>query len=160
MIIKTMMREGDILLSAPEFDSVKNQFCTTNAIDSHFYAMVESNYDSLALLDLRDYSFVFDSLSEYLTTRSVMGVRSYFINPADYDDEGNQYEYDTYNLYGDFIIERPNGGRDELLKTYLADYTTNAFPTEVIQSINDVYSAFLEDGVKVYFSYAPRIGHR
>jgi hypothetical protein len=156
MIIKTMMREGDILLSAPEFDTIKNQFCTSNALDPHFFAMMESDYDAASLLDLKDYTCVFDSLCTYLTTRSNMGGKSYSISPGDYDDEGRHYNYATYNQYGDFILERPNGEKDELLQTYLADYTTSSFPNETIQSINAVYESFLVDGIKVYFSYAPR----
>ena len=52
-LIRQLMQPGDILLSAPEFDAVKFQFCTTNALDNHFWAIMESNYDAVALLDMR-----------------------------------------------------------------------------------------------------------
>lgn len=155
-IIKSLMKQGDILISAPEFDTVKNQFCTTNSVDPLFFAMLESNYDAVSLLDLRDYSKMFDSLSSYLTKRSNMGGKSYSISAKNYDDEGRRYDYETYNIYGDFILKRPNGEKDELLQTYLADYTVSAFPEGVIQSMNQVYREFLETGIHVYFSYAPR----
>lgn len=155
-LIRRLMQPGDILLSAPEFDSVNNQFCTTNALDNHFWAMMESNYDAAARLDLRQYSQVFDSLRSYLTVRISMEPGDYSISPNWFDDDGNRYNYDTYNQYGDFVLERPNSPRNELLKWGLADYTVNGFPGETIERLNGVYRCFLEEGITVYFTYTPR----
>lgn len=155
-LIRQLMQPGDILLSAPEFDAVKFQFCTTNALDGHFWAMMESNYDVVALLDMKHYSDVFDSLREYLTVRTSMDAGDYSISPNWFDDDGNRYSYETYNQYGDFILERPNAPRDEIMKWGLADYTVDGFPVETIQCLNRIYEGFLDDGVTVYFSYTPR----
>jgi hypothetical protein len=155
-LIRSLMKPGDILLSAPEFDAVNFQFCTTNALDSHFWAMMESNYDAAALLDMRNYSNIFDSLREYLTVRPSMNPGDYSISPSWFDDDGNRYDYNTYNRYGDFILDRPNAPRDEIMKWGLADYTIGGFPVDVIQSLNRVYEGFLADGITVYFSYTPR----
>ena len=155
-LIRPLMQPGDILLSAPEFDAVDFQFCTTNALDNHFWAMMESNYDAVALLDLRNYSNIFDSLREYLTVRPSMNPGDYSISPGWFDDDGNRYDYNTYNRYGDFILDRPNAPRDEIMKWGLADYTVGGFPVDVIQSLNRVYEGFLADGITVYFSYTPR----
>jgi hypothetical protein len=155
-LIRPLMQPGDILLSAPEFDAVKFQFCTTNALDNHFWAIMESNYDAVALLDMRNYSNIFDSLREYLTVRPAMNAGDYSISPNWFDDDGNRYDYQTYNQYGDFILERPNAPRDEIMKWGLADYTVGGFPVETVESLNRVYEGFLADGIKVYFSYTPR----
>ena len=155
-LIRQLMQPGDVLLSAPEFDAVNFQFCTTNALDVHFWAMMESNYDALGQLDLRNYSAVFDSMREYLSVRRSMAPGDYSISPNWFDDDGNRYNYDTYNQYGDFILDRPNAPRDEIMKWGLADYTVDGFPVETIRCLNRVYEGFLADGVSVYFTYTPR----
>lgn len=158
-LIRELMAPGDILLSAPEFDAVKFQFCTTNVLDSHFWAMMESNYDAVTRLDMKHYSGIFDSLREYLTVRRSMQPGDYSVSPNWFDDDGNRYHYNTYNQYGDFVLERPNSPRDELLKWGLADYTVNAFPVETVECLNEVYRKFLAEGITVYFTYTPRNIH-
>ncbi len=155
-LIAELMQEGDILLSAPEFDTTDDQFCETNRLDPHFFAMMESNYDALALLDLRRYSAVFDSLGKYLTTRSVMGSRSYAVSANGFDDDGNHYPFDTYNAEGDLILPRDGSVEDVLLQSYRADYTVEAFPAALIDRLNSAYQPFLAKGVQVCFSYTPR----
>ena len=155
-LIADLMQQGDILLSAPEFDTTDDQFCETDRLDPHFFAMMESNYDALALLDLRDYTAVFDSLGKYLTTRSVMGSRSYAVSPNGLDDDGNAYPFDTYNVEGDLILPRDGAPEDVLLQSYRAEYTVAAFPPALIERLNAAYRPFLDKGVRVYFSYTPR----
>ena len=155
-IIRTMMKQGDVLLSAPEFDAIEEQFCTTDRLDRHFWAMTESNYDAVSLLDLRGYSGVFDSLGEYLSVRSGMEGKSYTVSPSSYDDDGNRYKFSTYNIYGDFILPRENGTKDERRHLNTADYTVDSFPMKYINSLNAVYKTFTDSGITVYFSYTPR----
>lgn len=71
-LILTCMGEGDILLHCPEFDAADLQFCTTNDIESRFFNMMESNYDTLSLLDLRRYGAIFTPLGKYLTVKDPM----------------------------------------------------------------------------------------
>lgn len=158
-LIRELMRPGDILLSAPEFDSVNNQFCTTNDLDVHFWAMMESNYDSASRLDLTGYDNIFDSLREYLTVRISMEPKDYSVSPNWFDDDGNRYDYDTYNLYGDYVLERPNHSEDAAINWGTADYTVESFPPETIESLNNMYRRFLENGIRVYFTYTPRNIH-
>ena len=155
-IIQSLMKEGDVLLSAPEFDAIPWQFCTTNELDAHFWAMMESDYDMAVLLDMRDYSRIFDSFTEYQRIRSGMPGKSYSVSPANYDDDGNYYAFATYNQYGDFILPRENNDRDERMHQNIADYTVHSFPEGTVESLNRVYESFLESGVSVYFSYTPR----
>lgn len=155
-IIRTCMREGDILLDAPEFDAVAAQFCVTDELDRVIFNLVESDYDAFTLLDLRRFSKVFGSFNEYLSIKSSMETREYSVSAKDYDEDGNPVSNRTYNQYGDFIFPRPNGEKDEMLKYIRADYTIASFPAEVIDSINRAFSNFSGSGVRVYFSYAPR----
>ena len=155
-LILGQMREGDILLSAPEFDAIQEQFCVSDRLDHHFWAMMESNYDAVALLDLRSYIGVFDSFAEYQRIRGGMEPKNYGVSPSGFDDDGNAYPFPTYNEYGDFILPRPNGERDERQHANTADYTVSSFPPEVTDSMNAMYKRFLDRGVTVYFSYTPR----
>ncbi len=155
-LILPLMEAGDILLYAPEFDAIIEQFCADSRLDTGFWAMMESNYDALAELDLRSLTGVFDSLGAYLSIRSRMPARDYAVSPAHYDDDGNAYDFSTYNVYGDFTLPRPNGETDGRLRHNIADYTVNSFPPEIIQSLNEALAPFLEKGVAVYFTYTPR----
>ncbi len=155
-LICDLMQEDDILLSAPEFDTLNNQFCITNALDAHFFAMMESNYDALALLDIRKYSNVFEALRQYLTARSAITSGSYELSAKGFDDDGNAYPFDTYNVYGDLILPREGSEEDVLLQRGLANYTKDAFSVETIDCLNRAYQPFLNKGVYVYFSYTPR----
>ncbi len=155
-IILPLTGEGDILLYAPEFDAVAEQFCTSDRLDTGFWAMMESCYDTAAALDMRRFSGVFDSLGEYLAARRRMPARDYTVSPARYDDDGNAYAFATYNVYGDFILPRPTGETDGRLRHNIADYTVKSFPPETVQSLNRALSPFSERGVRVFFTYTPR----
>lgn len=158
-LILKQMEAGDILLYAPEFDAIPEQFCVSNRLDTGFWAMMEGNYDTAAKLDMGAFSGVFDSLGEYLSIRSRMPGKDYGVSPAHYDDDGNFYAFSTYNQYGDFILPRPNSATDERLRHNIADYTVNSFPVEIIQSLNAALSPFAEKGVSVFFTYTPRNVH-
>lgn len=155
-LIRRHMEGGDVLLCAPEFDTLHNQLCYENTIDKHFWAMMEANYDMAAELDLREYTGVFDSLGEYLKIRTKLPELSYAVSPNRYDDDGNWYPLDTYNAYGDFILLRPNEQKDVLLQHMRANYTTTRFTAERLDALNREYRRFLDDGIAVYFTYSPR----
>ena len=155
-IMQHFMGSGDILLSAPEFDTVKTQFCISSELDERFWNMAEADYSSAELLDLRDYSNVFGSLSGYLHLRNAMSAHQYEESPRNYDDDGNPVSEPTYNPYGDTTLPRPDGDRDELLQSYRADYTAASFPPETAESLMRVYREFRQLGVTVLFAYAPR----
>ena len=155
-LIRGLMEEGDVLLSAPEFDAAAEQFCASSRLDAPFWAMMESNYDGAARLDLREYSGVFDSFGAFLAVRRGMAGRNYGESPASYDDDGNRYAFATYNQYGDLTLPRPNGERDVCLRHNIADYTTGNITPERVEALNGVYRQFLDKGIGVYFTYTPR----
>lgn len=155
-LILGQMEAGDVLLSAPEFDASQEQFCASNRLDPAFFAMMESNYDAVSLLDLREYAGVFDAFGAYQQNRKGMPGRSYGESPSSYDDDGNRYAFPTYNLYGDLILPRANSEKDECLRHNIADYTTGNITPEKIQSLNQVYQRFLDQGIQALFTYTPR----
>ena len=155
-IIRQHMDAGDVLLHTPEFDTLQNQFCEKTALDEHFYAMMEANYDMVAELDMREYTEVFSSMNTYLAIRQDMPKLSYADSPAHYDDDGVHYLRDTYNKYGDITILRPNENRDELLQYMRANYTTVPFHEGRLAALNREYQRFLAQDIIVFFSYSPR----
>ena len=58
LLILDNMQKGDILLHSPEFDAAQRQFCVRTELDAPFFCMMEANYDTLALLDLRETTLV------------------------------------------------------------------------------------------------------
>ena len=156
-IIRRFMGPGDILLHAPEFDAAQRQFCTSHSLDAPFFSMAEGNYDAVALLDLRHYGQVFTALHSYLIAREGMEPRSYDLSPKDFDEDGNPAESPSYNEYGDYILYRPNAEDDAPVYGLPVRYTPEAIPEkQFIEPLNRVYGTFLEKGVRVYFTYAPR----
>lgn len=155
-LILGQMEAGDVLLSAPEFDASQEQFCASNRLDPAFFAMMESNYDAISLLDLRAYTGVFDAFGAYQKNRKGMPGRSYGESPSAYDDDGNRYAFPTYNLYGDLILPRVNSEKDECLRHNIADYTVSNITPEKIQALNRVYERFVEKDIQVLFTYTPR----
>ncbi len=156
-LIRAAMEPGDLLLIAPELDAAKRQFCTTNALDAPFFNLMEENYDLLAALDLREYTLVFSSLSEYLSVKSRMEARGYALSPADFDEEGNPVSGPSYNAYGDYILYRPNAPSDAPLYGLAVPYTASFYRKEqFIDPMNAEMKRFADGGIRVYMTYAPR----
>ena len=155
-IIYQAMDEGDILVEAPEFDAAAQQFCESNELDRFFFSLTETDYKLIALLDLRSYTGVFDALNEYLYEHGRMEGRDYSYLPSEYDDDGNEIDYPTYNEYGDYVLKRPNSGKDEMHRIIPADYTTDTITVRRIEALDQQLAHFKEKGVTVLFTYAPR----
>lgn len=156
-LIRTQMRKDDILLIAPELDAAKRQFCTTNAFDAPFFNLTEENYDMLSSLDLREYTLVFSSLSEYLSVRSGMNALSYARTPSDYDEDGHPVTGPSYNEYGDYILYRPNAASDEPLYGLAVPYTPAFYRKEqYLDPLNEELARFTEDGILSFMTYSPR----
>ncbi|MCD8159779.1 MAG: leucine-rich repeat domain-containing protein [Clostridiales bacterium] len=156
LLILDCMEEGDILLHAPEFDTVKRQFCTSASLDAAFFCMMEANYDTVARLDLREVGQVFTALTSYLTAKEGMEAKSYALSPWDFDEDGNPTDTPSYNAYGDYILYHPNADSDEPVYGLEVGYTVADFPQSFLDSLNSMYQRFLNRGISVYFTYAPR----
>ena len=72
MLLEEYLRPGDIVLSSPELDAIDTQFCGSRRLDREFFAMMESNYEMLAQLDISQLEGVFDALGAYLQERRNM----------------------------------------------------------------------------------------
>ena len=156
-IILSCMEEGDVLVHMPEFDASNYQFCTNNTLSHTLFCMMEANYDELSLLDLRTYDNVIPALSAYLSIRVGVEEGSYAFSPSDFDEDGNPSSVPTYNAWGDYVLPRPNAAQDAPIYGLPVRYTVEAFESEPFaESINAVYDRFLDEGIRVYFSYAPR----
>lgn len=156
-LILTCMGEGDVLVHSPEFDAAQRQFCTSANLDAPFFNMMEANYDLISLLDLRRYGQVFTAFAAYLDGREGMDSRSYALSPSDFDEDGDPVDTPSYNEYGDYILYRPNAADDAPIYGLPVDYTVRSFPQSgFIDPLNMEYRRFLDRGVKVYFTYAPR----
>lgn len=156
-IILSMAEEGDILLQGTEFDAIDQQFCTGDELGYEIFAMTESNYDLLALLDIRTYEGVFDGYAEYTYLRRRMSEKSYDMTVKDFDEDGNPTTAATYNDYGDYILYRKNNEEMKNFGIKRAYYNAVHFPDEKIESFNAVMQKFTRKGVQVLYNYTPRM---
>ena len=156
-LILSCMKEGDILLDSPEFDAANRQFCYQRELDYAVFAMMESNYDVFAQLDIREYTQVFTAFTAYQVARQDMERKDYDVSASEYDEDGNEVDNPSYNEYGDYVIYRPNSDKEAPIYGLPVNYTVNAFPKEtLVDSMNKEFEKFLDRGIKVYFTYSPR----
>lgn len=156
-LIRSCMKEGDILLDSPEFDAANRQFCYQKELDYATFAMMESDYDVFAQLDLREYKQIFTAFTAYQDARADMERKNYDVCASEYDEDGNEVEEPSYNEYGDYVVYRPNSTSEKPIYGLPVNYTVNAYPKDTyIDSINTEFQRFLDQGIKVYFTYSPR----
>ena len=57
----------------------------------------------------------------------------------------------------DYVVYRPNSTSEKPIYGLPVNYTVNAYPKDTyIDSINTEFQRFLDQGIKVYFTYSPR----
>lgn len=155
-VVRKFMKPGDILLDAPEFDALTCQFFYDNWMEVQHFNMFEANYDTLSLLNMNDYKFSWTNLGVHFADKLAIKGKSYDVQAKRFDDDMNFSEFDTYNIYGDFTLPRPNHPYDEVLCQELCDYTVNPFHHSFIESYNNTYDLLKEEGVAMLFTYAPK----
>lgn len=155
-ILVTFLKEGDIVLSSPEFDAIDMQFCSSTAFDKETYCMMESNYDMLTLLDATRFTNIFSAFQEYNKIRQDMTPRSYLESASHYDEDGKLQSTSSYNSYGDYIVFRGNNESRKTFGIKRAFYHPDHFDNQAITSLNDVYDSFNAKGACVFFTYSPR----
>lgn len=157
LLLLNVLEEGDILVHSPEFDAAQRQFCTRSDLEDNFFCMMEANYDVVSRLDLRQCSSVFTGLTQYLAGKVGMEPLDWSISPASYTEEGVPSSTPTYNEYGDYCLYRPNAADESPVYGLPVDYTVRSFPQQqFLDPLNAMYRCFLDKGVHVYFTYAPR----
>ncbi|MCQ2798562.1 MAG: leucine-rich repeat domain-containing protein [Bacilli bacterium] len=158
-VIKNYLRPGDIVLDAPEFDSLDCQFFVDDSFEIRTTYFFESNYDSFALLDLTRVGYPLNNMAVHFQEKAVMPPKSYEIQAKRFDDDMNHYNYDTYNIYGDYTLKRPDNPYDEWISQPICDYTIYSFNDEMFEAYNNVYRELKEDGAELLFTYAPKNIH-
>ena len=156
-LILRSIKPGDLLIHSPEFDAIQRQFCTTNAMDAHFFAMIESDYDILRLLDYQNYGGMLSAFTTFQKNRRGMVEGDYQMSASRFDEDHVPVSVPSYNVYGDYTVPRPNAADDAPIYALPVDYLAEAFPLNtVIEPLNRVYRRFQDAGARVYFTYAPR----
>ena len=157
-VIKHYLHEGDILIHSPEFDSwcLDQQFAFDESFQSNLFYFFEGDYHNLEYVDISKYGDFFTQFRSYQGQRNLMPNKDYSIQAKHYDDDGNYYEEETYNIQGDFILYRENNPTDERLMQPLTPYTVSTFRDELFTSINQIYDELSNIGVDCYFTYAPK----
>ena len=157
-VISHFLNAGDILISSPEFDEacLDDQFAVNNTFDWNLFAFFEGNYSLLEFIDCSEYTNFFASFSIFLKERMDMSKRDYNIDSYHRDDDNNVYQDATYNIQGDFILQRAGNETDTWISQPLADYTVNSITSHRIEKLNESYQELLDQGVKVFFTFSPK----
>lgn len=157
-IITSFMKEGDVVISSPEFDvnSLEYQCGTTDFFQWNFFSFVESDYDLLKYIDLRNYKGFFHTFNVYQRKRIDMDEKSYRIVSKHFDDEENFYSSDTYNIQGDFILNRKGNDTDSWIMQPLVNYTLKTITEERVNGLNGIYQKLLNKNFHVYFTFSPK----
>lgn len=158
-IITKFMSSDDYLIHSPEFDNhaVKQQFCMTDNFEFNEFALFESNYEMLSMLDLSKYPTFFTSYEEFLKSRMGMDNRDYSFKANDYDDDGNYHFEDVYNIYGDMAFYREGHSvPDEKIFQPWCDHTLENITPEAIECLNKIYDKLNGKGINTLFTYYPK----
>lgn len=155
-VIRHYLKPGDIVLDSPEFDSLECQFFYDDYFDIRLLNMFESNYDSLSYIDLTKYKYPLNNMSVHFEEKKNAQPKNYEIQAKRFDDDMNRYNYDTYNKYGDFTLDRPDNPEDAWISQELCEYTPGRFEDYLFDSYNSVYKELKNDGVQLLFTYAPK----
>ncbi len=135
------IKEGDIFLHAPEQMSPYQLLDKLRAED-RIFALVGTNYDLLANIDLSRITAFFECFTTYNKTRMLLPASNYQAYNAD------------YNEYGDIVKDRPNseeGAYFGLETTFEMEYLSE----EAFANLNDIYGRMEAQGASVLFSFAP-----
>ncbi|MBQ9306650.1 MAG: hypothetical protein IJ229_01895 [Clostridia bacterium] len=155
-MVTSLAESGDLLLSSPEMDAIDCQFCFMQTFAPEWFAMTESNWDLLGLLDLTEFTGVFDSFSAFQKQKQRMEKHSYAEVPSMFDEDGAPTLTPSYNAYGDYVLYRENNLSGRLFGVKRAYYEPDMLTESVLSGLNAVYDALIDKGVSVYFTWSPR----
>lgn len=156
-IIAPLLKEGDIVIVSPEFDTLETQFNIDRSIDYAFFAMAEANFDIISELNPSSYHSFFNAFGEFLRQRRYMDHHPYESTPNSFDEDGNRINGSSYNLYGDYSLYRENNESRKSFGIRRAFFNKTYFPPSDIALFNDAMSRFKEKGATPYYDYSPRM---
>jgi hypothetical protein len=157
-VIASYMNPGDILIHAPEYDfwALDEQFGTDRKFEENLFYFFEGNYASLSLIDIQDYPDFFFGYTHYQRRRSSLASLDYSYTSNHRDDDFNYHQEKTYNLEGDYILEREGHDRDEHIYQPLTPYTLETITEDRISNLNSIYQSLSQKGIRVFYAYAPK----
>lgn len=137
-VISNFIKEGDILVHAPENNKYQWGY---NEANTTLWQIFEGAYDAFSYVDIRNYINVFSSFASF--------------NAARQSGEKNTYENytsETVNMYGDYIKEKVGQKYTPLFKTknLPASLIINAYNKNLNRSLDMVAAA----GGRCYLSFA------
>lgn len=146
-IMLPYIQEGDILVHAPEQPNYY-QLMQNKWVDERIFCMTEGNYDLLADADFSYSSLFFQALDWYGQYRAKK-------EECTYDDYNP-----LYNMYGDYLEERPyveetELERDEQWHTKDWGFDTSLISERKLGDLIAIYNKFRLAGATVYWSWAP-----
>ncbi len=100
-MLKEHVREGDIVIFAPEYYST--MYAYTEEASMNNWQYLESNYDILADINIQNNQYIFRKFTEYLNLK-----RAYL--PGKKVNADNVYIRSGFNQAGDLTVYRPNQG--------------------------------------------------
>lgn len=155
-IFSQFLKEGDVIIDAPEFDSIEFQMFRKTEFEKRLFYMFEGSYQYLSYVDISQYENVFDSYTQYQDGKFLIDSCSYADSCLHYDDDGNYYKENIYNINGDFSLKRKGSVSEGILYQQRVSYLSNAFLEEDFTSYNSVIDEFKKKGIDFLFNYAPR----
>ena len=155
--IVPLLKEGDIVIVSPEFDTPETQINVDASIDYAFFAMAESDFDILTQLRPSDYQGYFSSLGQFFENRAHLERHSYSLSPNLFDEDGNRVSSSSYNAYGDYCLFRENNEERKSFGIRRAYYNKKHFPMEDLDLFNAAMQKMKDAGAEVYYDYSPRM---
>ena len=155
-LVLQCLRPGDAVLLSPELDAIPEQFCGRDDFDPENFSMMESDYGLLLRLDLRGYTGIFDAFAGYQRNRRRLPKRRYSMVPSAFDEDGNPVQGMSYNVYGDYVLERPDNEEGRLFGVKRASFYPEAIREEDWDGLNRVCDAFAAAGAQVLLTFSPR----
>ena len=162
-MISHYLQEGDLFLHIPEtssgFSLLYNVTMTPGSLEFEynrlrFYYCLESNYDLIALFDLRSVTDFFDGFQAYNEERADMPEKSYADRKTRIEWYGSVIERDLAYMdeRGTLTLPKKAGssrsaGEADLVVEYLTDEAAN-------RRLNGCYDSLAGRGIRVFFACA------
>lgn len=137
------LNENDIFIHAPEAASEYQFMVKTDMSDTRFIMALESNYDLLALVDLRHVTGTFDAFTAFNDAREDLEPKSYSDYVSFIDDRGN------------YALDKTDYGKDEAISDEANINVEFVWNRENIRRLNGYYSLLKQRGIRLFLSGAP-----
>lgn len=144
-ILENFLEPGDIFFHTPELSSRPQLFLTRDMgkDDEVLWSGLEYNFDLFAMVDIRDFTGVFDSLTDYLSRKKAGG--SYLDCYTDSDDNVYLDSTGSIPFFRSYTFEELED------KVYLnPDY----IDPQAMAYLEAEYDKLQARGVRIYVSYA------